>query len=56
MSIDAEKDTGPVWAEENDDRITLIGKFIRKVRIDEIPQMINVLKERYGEYIEPAEF
>ena len=44
MSIDAEKHTGPVWAEENDERVTLIGKFIRKVRIDEIPQMINVLK------------
>ena len=44
MRTDAEKDTGPVWAEEDDDRITLIGKCIRKVRIDEIPQMINVLK------------
>ncbi len=44
MRVDAEKDTGPVWAEENDNRTTKVGKFIRKIRIDEIPQMINVLK------------
>ena len=44
MRADAEKHTGPVWAGENDPRITRIGRFIRKVRIDEIPQMINVLK------------
>lgn len=44
MRSDAEKDTGPVWARENDDRITRIGHFIRKWRIDEIPQLWNVLK------------
>lgn len=44
MKIDAEKYTGPVWAEENDPRITRVGRIIRKLRIDEIPQMINVLK------------
>jgi sugar transferase (PEP-CTERM system associated) len=44
MKTDAEKYTGPVWAEENDPRITRIGRIIRKLRIDEIPQMINVLK------------
>ncbi|MGE5430943.1 MAG: undecaprenyl-phosphate glucose phosphotransferase [Syntrophomonadaceae bacterium] len=44
MRNDAEKGTGPVWSQKNDPRITRIGKFIRKVRIDEIPQMINVLK------------
>jgi len=44
MRDDAEKHSGPVWAGENDDRITRIGKIIRKLRIDEIPQMINVLK------------
>ncbi len=44
MEVDAEKHTGPVWAEKNDERVTFIGKCIRKVRIDEIPQMINVLK------------
>lgn len=43
MSIDAESN-GAVWARENDDRVTRIGKFIRKARIDEIPQMYNVLK------------
>ena len=44
MRADAEKQTGPVWAGENDPRITRVGRFIRKVRIDEIPQMINVLR------------
>ena len=44
MKIDAEKYTGPVWAEENDPRITRVGRIIRKLHIDEIPQMVNVLK------------
>ena len=44
MIVNAEKQSGPVWAESNDDRITRIGKFIRKWRIDEIPQLWNVLK------------
>jgi exopolysaccharide biosynthesis polyprenyl glycosylphosphotransferase len=44
MRQDAEKHSGPVWSTKNDPRITRIGKIIRKVRIDEIPQMINVLK------------
>jgi sugar transferase (PEP-CTERM system associated) len=44
MRSDAEKETGPVWAKENDDRITRVGNFIRKWRIDEIPQLWNVLK------------
>ena len=39
----AEKTTGPVWATKNDTRITAIGAFLRKTRIDEIPQFINVL-------------
>ncbi len=43
MGSDAEKD-GPVWAMQNDTRVTRYGAFIRKVRIDEIPQMWNVLK------------
>jgi sugar transferase (PEP-CTERM system associated) len=43
MTVNAEKD-GPVWAGKNDDRVTRVGSFIRKVRIDEIPQMWNVLK------------
>lgn len=43
MRTDAEKD-GPRWAAKNDTRVTKIGAYIRKVRIDEIPQVINVLK------------
>lgn len=42
MRIDAEKN-GPQWAEKEDDRITKFGKFIRKTRLDEIPQFFNVL-------------
>ena len=44
MYQDAEKHSGPVWSTKDDPRITKVGKFIRKVRIDEIPQMVNVLK------------
>jgi len=44
MAVDAESENGPVWAVENDPRVTWIGAIIRKLRIDEIPQMINVLK------------
>ena len=43
MRIDAEKD-GAKWAEKNDSRVTRVGKFIRKVRIDELPQTWSVLK------------
>ena len=44
MTADAEKETGAVWAEDNDPRITKVGRIIRKLRIDEIPQMWNVLR------------
>lgn len=44
MVVDAEKDSGPVLAKLNDSRITKVGKFIRATRIDEMPQLINVLK------------
>jgi sugar transferase (PEP-CTERM system associated) len=44
MRADAEKESGPVWATENDPRITRVGKIIRKLRIDELPQLWNVLK------------
>ena len=44
MINDAEKYTGPVWSTKNDPRITKVGKFLRKVRLDEIPQAINILK------------
>jgi exopolysaccharide biosynthesis polyprenyl glycosylphosphotransferase len=44
MFKDAEKYTGPVWSQKGDPRVTRIGRFLRRFRIDEIPQMINVLK------------
>ncbi|MFH1154523.1 MAG: TIGR03013 family XrtA/PEP-CTERM system glycosyltransferase [Pseudomonadota bacterium] len=44
MVKDAEKLTGPVWAQSNDQRITRVGSLIRKCRIDELPQLWNVLK------------
>jgi sugar transferase (PEP-CTERM system associated) len=44
MRKDAEEKTGPVWAEAEDPRITRVGRLIRKTRIDELPQLWNVLK------------
>lgn len=44
MYQDAEKHSGPAWATEKDPRITPMGRFIRKTRLDEIPQFFNVLK------------
>ena len=44
MIDNAEAYSGPVWSTKDDPRITRVGKFIRRTRIDEIPQMINVLK------------
>ncbi|MFR3568591.1 MAG: exopolysaccharide biosynthesis polyprenyl glycosylphosphotransferase [Paraclostridium sordellii] len=44
MRVDAEKIGGVQWAQKDDPRITKIGKFIRKTRIDEIPQLFNILK------------
>lgn len=43
MRTDAEKDGKPKWASANDDRTTRIGRLIRKLRIDELPQLFNVL-------------
>ena len=44
MRVDAEKETGPVFAEENDPRVTRTGRFLRRTHIDELPQMINILR------------
>jgi lipopolysaccharide/colanic/teichoic acid biosynthesis glycosyltransferase len=43
MRADAEAQSGPVWATDEDPRITRVGNFIRKTRIDELPQLYNVL-------------
>jgi len=43
MIHNAERSCGPVWASQNDPRITRLGAFLRRTRIDEIPQLVNVL-------------
>lgn len=44
MVQDAEKASGPVWAQKQDPRITKIGRFMRKTRIDELPQLMNIIR------------
>jgi lipopolysaccharide/colanic/teichoic acid biosynthesis glycosyltransferase len=44
MYVDAEAECGPVWTQPDDLRVTRIGKILRKTRMDEVPQLWNVLK------------
>lgn len=44
MRVDAERETGPVWAVRTDPRVTSVGRFLRSTRLDELPQLFNVLR------------
>lgn len=44
MRLDAEAATGPVWTQNNDPRVTWLGRWVRKLHLDEFPQLINVIK------------
>ena len=44
MSIDAEPDGKAVWASKNDERVTRVGRFLRSSRLDELPQIFNVVR------------
>ena len=44
MHSDAEADTGPTWATDDDPRVTRVGRFLRKTRMDELPQLLNILR------------
>jgi lipopolysaccharide/colanic/teichoic acid biosynthesis glycosyltransferase len=44
MIVDAERETGAVWAKKDDPRVTRFGRFLRRSRLDELPQFWNVLR------------
>ncbi len=44
MRVDAERESGAVFAQDGDSRVTPLGRFLRKTRLDELPQLINVIK------------
>ena len=44
MRANAESETGPVWAQKKDSRITGVGRLLRKLRLDELPQLINIFQ------------
>ena len=44
MPVEAERETGPVWANKLDKRATPFGSFLRKTSLDELPQLLNVLR------------
>jgi lipopolysaccharide/colanic/teichoic acid biosynthesis glycosyltransferase len=44
MRADAERDTGPVWAARQDSRVTRVGRILRSMRLDELPQLFNIVR------------
>lgn len=44
MYVDAERESGAVWATKHDPRVTPVGRFLRRTRLDELPQLVNVIK------------